>query len=107
MYTNISEGNVKFSQRNHRGASKMTTATKTDKQVKTVSIVARIEFKADSKKVCYIVRSSTGIGTYTTCLFNGKACSCTCPTHGLNCYHCTQLEVIEAARREAAETARC
>lgn len=85
----------------------MATTTKTTKTAKVVSIVARIEFKSDSKKVCYIVRSSNGASQYTTCLHNGKACSCTCPAHGLNCYHCTQLTAIEAARREAEETARC
>lgn len=81
----------------------MTTAIKT---AKTVKVIARIEFKSDSKKVCYIVRSSDGDGQYTTCLHDGRACSCTCKAT-VRCYHMVQCEAKEAAHREAAETARC
>lgn len=81
----------------------MTTTRKAIAQ-KTVTIIARIQFKNDSRKVCYLVRSSSGKDTYTTCLFNGKATSCTCPARK-PCYHMTQLETIEAARPQVAAEA--
>ncbi len=69
---------------------------------KTVTIIARIQFKNDPRKVCYLVRSSNGVDQYTTCLFNGKAVSCNgCPSHG-NCYHRTGCEKVEAARKAAS-----
>lgn len=70
---------------------------KTQKQVKTVQIIARISFKSDPRKVCYSVRSSDGQSQYTTCLFNGKACSCSCPSKK-PCYHMTGVEAYEAER---------
>jgi hypothetical protein len=78
---------------------------KTQKQIKTVQVIARIEFKSDSRKVVYQVRSSNGADIYHTSLFEGRACSCTCPSYK-PCYHMVQLEALEAAHREAKETAR-
>jgi len=77
----------------------MTTTTRSRKATtqKIVQIIARIQFQNDSRKVCYQVRSSNGNDVYITCLFNGRACSCTCPAMK-PCYHMTQLEAIEAAR---------
>ena len=71
----------------------MTTATKA---TRTVQIIARIQFKADSRKVVYLVRGSKG-EQYETCLFDGKATSCTCESRK-PCYHMTQLEQKEAER---------
>ena len=68
---------------------------------KSVSIIARIAFKADPRKVCYIVKSSNGKDTYQTCLFNGKATGCSCPSTR-PCYHMTQIEAKEAARQAAS-----
>lgn len=65
---------------------------------KVVQVIARIEFKSDSRKVVYKVRSSDGSSVYETCLFNGHAMSCTCPARK-PCYHETQLEQIEAERQ--------
>src|SRR5438046_534530 len=79
---------------------------KTQKIAKQVKVIARIEFKADSRKVCYIVQASNGIEQYTTCLFDGKACSCTCKAT-TKCYHKTGCEALEAARCEAEENQRC
>jgi hypothetical protein len=77
------------------------------KQAKVVQIIARIEFKSDSRKVVYQVRSSNGADIYQTCLFNGKATSCIgCPATR-PCYHMAGCEALEAARREAEETQRC
>lgn len=80
----------------------MTTTTKSRKATKTVQIISRTEFKADSRKVCYQVRASDGTGEYTTCLFDGKATSCTCKST-VKCYHMTQLEQKEAARIAVAQ----
>lgn len=65
---------------------------------KPVTIIARVQFKADPRKVCYRVRSSNGKDVYTTCLFDGKATSCTCPCKTGNCYHRRQLEAREQER---------
>lgn len=79
----------------------MKAATKTRKAEKVVNIIARIEFKADPRKVVYLVRSSDGTKEYQTCLFDGNATSCNCPsTSPRPCYHMTQLEAKEAARAE-------
>ncbi len=79
---------------------------KSPKQQKSVQITTRFQFKADSRKVCYTVRSSNGTDEYTTCLFAGKACSCTCPSRK-PCYHMAQVEAVEANRtREQAESAK-
>ena len=79
----------------------MTQATKTQKQVQVLS---RIQFKVDSRKVVYNVRSSDGTQVYQTFLFNGKACSCTCKATK-PCYHMTQLEAREASRMDACRAA--
>jgi hypothetical protein len=71
---------------------------------KKVNIIARIQFKNDPRKVCYLVRSSNGTDQYTTCLFNGKACSCSCPARK-PCYHMIQLEAREAERTAASQPA--
>lgn len=82
----------------------MTTAIRTRKskksEQKTVQIIARIQFKADSRKVVYLVRGSHG-EQYETSLFDGKASACTCPAHK-PCYHMVQLGAREAARAERA-----
>lgn len=72
-------------------------ATSAKKATKVVRVVARIEFKADTRKVVYQVRSSNGKDIYFTSMFAGHATSCTCPATK-PCYHMTQLEAIEAAR---------
>jgi hypothetical protein len=68
--------------------------------IKEVTVLARVEFKCDSRKVVYKVLSSNEKDTYITTLFNGKACSCTCPATK-PCYHMVQLEAREAARNAA------
>jgi hypothetical protein len=70
---------------------------------KKVTILARIEFKADSKKVCYRCLSSNGKDIYTTCLWQGKACSCSCPSRKLECRHAIACEAREAERENARE----
>lgn len=69
---------------------------------KTVQVISRIEFKADSRKVVYKVRPSKGGEPYVTILFDGKCVSCTCPATQ-PCYHGTQLEQKEATRHLVAE----
>jgi len=69
------------------------------REKKAVRIIGRCEFKADTRKVVYLVRPSSGEGQYQTFMFDGKALSCTCPARK-PCYHMDQLELIEAARAE-------
>ncbi len=69
----------------------------TKKTVKQVTVVARIQFKADARKVVYLVRSSRAEDIYHTYLFDGKATSCECPSKK-PCYHMAQVEAIEEAR---------
>lgn len=66
---------------------------------KQVTIIARYQFKADPRKVCYLVRASNGVDTYMACLFDGKATSCRCASRK-PCYHMTQLEAREAQRNQ-------
>lgn len=73
----------------------MTQKQATRKSTKSVQIIARVQFKADPRKVCYIVRSSDGESQYTTCLFDGKACSCSCASRK-PCYHMDGAEQKEA-----------
>lgn len=82
----------------------MTTATRERKSTKTVQIIARIQFKSDARKVVYQVRGSQG-QQYETCLFAGKATSCTCPAHK-PCYHMTGCEQKEAERVDVVALAR-
>lgn len=63
------------------------------KNNKTVTIVARFQFKG-TVKVVYVVRSSDGIGTYETSLNAGHATGCTCKSK-TPCYHMVQLEANE------------
>ncbi len=63
------------------------------KNNKTVTIVARFQFKGTCK-VVYVVRSSDGVGTYETSLDAGHATGCTCKSRK-PCYHMTQLEANE------------
>lgn len=63
-----------------------------------VLILARIAFKADPRKVCYQCLSSDGSTVYTTCLFNGRRTSCTCPARTLDCKHAKAAEAREAER---------
>jgi Na+-translocating ferredoxin:NAD+ oxidoreductase RnfC subunit len=93
----------------------MTQKQATRQSTKTVQIIARIVFKSDNRKVIYLVRSSNGIDQYEVHMFDGKACSCTCPSRK-PCRHMAgaeskeqeraafQAEAIEKANaREAAE----
>jgi hypothetical protein len=84
----------------------MTTATKERKakatEVKTVQIIARIQFKNDTRKVVYLVRASNGVDQYETYFFDGRALSCTCNSRK-PCYHMTQLEAKEAERIETTQ----
>src|SRR5438046_1311128 len=80
----------------------MTQKQATRKSEMTVQLIARISFKADPRKVCYLVRSSDGQSQYITCLFDGKACSCDCAAKG-RCYHMVQLEEREASRQAASQ----
>ena len=64
------------------------------KNNKTVTIVARFQFKG-TVKVVYVVRSSDGVGTYETSLNVGHATGCTCPSRK-PCKHMVQMEAIEA-----------
>lgn len=76
--------------------------TQVNKNGKQVIILARIVFKSDNRKVCYISRSSQSDGQYTTCLFAGRVCSCTCKgyQHNHKCYHATQIQQKEAERQQ-------
>lgn len=68
---------------------------------KEVTVIARYQFKADPKKVAYLVRASNGKDTYQVFFFAGKACSCGCPAKK-PCYHMTQLEAREAQRNQSS-----
>jgi hypothetical protein len=75
------------------------TTTRTQKAQKEVTILSRLVIKADSRKVVYTCLSSDGSTKYETTLFDGKACSCTCPARK-PCYHETGCEAKEAARKD-------
>lgn len=66
---------------------------------KSVQIVARVTVKSDSRFVVYICRSSNGVDTYQTTLFNGHATACECKSHR-PCYHMTGCEKLESERTE-------
>ena len=71
------------------------------KQPKQVQVLARYIHKTDGKpngRISYLVRSSNGKDTYCTTLIEGKASGCSCPSKK-PCYHMTQLEEREAARK--------
>lgn len=72
---------------------------KSQKTQKVVQVIARYFIKRNHA-VVYSVRSSNGADTYCTTIINGKATGCTCPATK-PCYHMVQLEVKEAARKEA------
>ncbi|GCE18956.1 hypothetical protein [Dictyobacter kobayashii] len=78
------------------------------KVVKQVQIIARYTHKCNTVPtglVSYKVRSSNGKNEYCTTLLHGQAIGCSCPARK-PCYHMTQLETIEQARRaEAAKKA--
>jgi hypothetical protein len=80
----------------------MTTATRTRKSaaVESVTTIARVQFKADPRKVVYLNRSSDGSTQYETSLFDGKATSCNCPSRK-PCKHMIHSEQAEAYRQEA------
>lgn len=74
------------------------------KVVKEVQIIARYTHKCNGVEtglVSYKVRSSNSVDTYCTTLLNGIAVGCNCKAYK-PCYHMTQLQVIEQARREKA-----
>lgn len=84
----------------------------TSKKVqKQVIVIARFAHKCNGVEtglVSFKVRSSNGKNQYCTTLLNGKAIGCSCKSgkYRKNCYHMTQLEVIEGVRRaEAAHEA--
>lgn len=83
----------------HERISQMATKTAT----REVTILARVEFKADSRKVVYQCLSSNGKDTYMTYLFNGKASSCECKATK-PCYHMTGCEAYEAARNASKQS---
>lgn len=78
----------------------MSVATR--KAIKTVQIIARVQFKSDARKVVYLVRASNGIDQYETYLFDGRALSCTCDSRK-PCYHMRQVETKEGERVEVVE----
>jgi hypothetical protein len=65
--------------------------------IKEVTVLARLEIKADPRKVVYTVLSSDGVSKYETSLFDGKACSCSCVSRR-PCYHMIGCEALEASR---------
>jgi len=73
------------------------TTTATKKAIKTVQIIARVQFKHDARKVVYLVRGSKG-EQYETYMFAGEATSCTCAARK-PCYHMRQLEDKEFDRQ--------
>ena len=75
----------------------------TKKAAKQVQVLCRYAHKTNGKLngiVTYCVRSSNGKDFYYTTLINGKASGCGCPAYK-PCYHMTQLEALEAARKPA------
>ena len=76
------------------------TLVKTQKQVQ---IIARVQIKRNGI-VVYKVRSSNGADIYETTFYNGKACSCSCPSKK-PCYHMVQLQEREDARKQQEEQA--
>lgn len=71
------------------------------KVAKQVQVIARVQFKCDSRKVVYLVRASNGTDQYETTVFDGKATSCTCKAKGC-CYHMRGVEALESKRQEIA-----
>jgi hypothetical protein len=63
-----------------------------------IFIIARIVFQDDPRKVIYIVRSSSDATVqYQVHMFDGKACSCTCPSRK-PCKHMSRCEAQEQER---------
>jgi SWIM zinc finger len=71
------------------------------KNLTPATIICRVEFKSNSKHVVYIVRSSDGTSQYEVAMFNGKACSCSCPSRK-PCRHMKAAEAREAERQPVA-----
>ena len=71
------------------------------KVAKQVTVIARVQFKCDDRKVVYLVRASNGTDQYETTMFDGKATGCTCPSKK-PCYHMKGVEALESKRREVA-----
>ena len=78
----------------------MKTSTK---QVKTVTVLARITYKSDPRKVVYKVLSSDGVTKYNVYVFNGQVSGCECPSK-TKCYHKDQIQQREDARKTAEAT---
>lgn len=70
---------------------------------KQVKIIARYEIHRNGH-VVYQVRSTSGQDIYNVTLVNDKATGCSCPAYK-PCYHMTQLEAREAARRDQKRAA--
>ena len=68
---------------------------------KTVKVLGRIEYVKLNSIVAYKVQASESEAIYTTTLVDGHTSSCTCKGWQYNhkCYHATQCEAKEQARR--------
>lgn len=71
--------------------------TKKSVAQKEVTVLCRVELKADSRKVIYQCLSSDGKTTYNVFFFNGKVSSCSCISRK-PCYHMTGCQAREDAR---------
>lgn len=85
----------------------MATTTATREQ-KSVKVLARYELKRDGEltgTVVYTVQSSDGEQTYKTTFFDGQLQSCECRGYRQwgHCYHGTELQKQETARRAALQ----
>jgi len=69
------------------------------KATKKVQLIARYALKRNAAIVVYTVRSSDGSEIYQTTLYEGKATGCSCKATS-QCYHKTQIEMIESKRVE-------
>jgi hypothetical protein len=65
---------------------------------KKVTILARIEFKCDKRKVVYVVRSSDGEKHYYVSFFDGKSTGCDCPSYKPLCKHRLYCQEVESLR---------
>lgn len=82
----------------------MQKLTQSKSTTKEVTVLARVVFKNDSRKVVYNVLSSNGKDQYQVYFFDGKVCSCSCPATK-PCYHMVQLQAREDAREEKVNRA--
>jgi SWIM zinc finger len=71
------------------------------KTTSPVTILTRVSFKSDARKVVYQALSSDGATKYNVFLFAGKASSCECPSRK-PCRHMKAAESREAERQAQA-----